>query len=68
MFKRVKKSPKVAVCLSCGGIGHILGKDGRQQVCPQCEGSGRCVVSCEMLLNIEPVRDMSVVCPCAARV
>ncbi len=59
MIKKLKKSPKVAVCLRCGGHGRILGKDGSQQVCPQCEGSGRCVVSCEMLLNIEPFKPYS---------
>ncbi|SEF48400.1 hypothetical protein SAMN05216354_0624 [Xylanibacter ruminicola] len=56
MIKKVKKSPKVTLCRECGGTGYILGKDGHQKTCRQCEGSGRCVVSCEMQVNIEPYK------------
>ena len=56
MIKNVRKEPKVTVCRRCGGDGHILGKDGQRHICPQCEGSGRCVVSCEMMVNIEPFK------------
>lgn len=56
MIQHVKKEPKVTICRRCGGNGHILGKNGQKQVCPQCEGSGRCVVSCDMHVNIEPFK------------
>lgn len=43
------KAPKVALCRMCHGTGR-KGED----ICPQCEGSGRVTVSCEMTLDIRP--------------
>lgn len=36
------KAPKVALCRK------------GEEICPQCEGSGRVTVSCEMTLDIRP--------------
>lgn len=60
MEEFIRKSPKVALCRKCGGTGHILVKIGQDQPCPQCEGSGRCIVSCEMRVNIVPFKPVSV--------
>lgn len=58
MKKNVKKEPKVALCRECRGTGMIrTGSFLKKDVpCPQCEGSGRVVVSCEMTLDIQPYK------------
>ena len=42
MIQEVEKSPKVALC--------------REEVCRQCEGSGRVTVSAKMTLDIRPYK------------
>ena len=58
MKKNVKKEPKVALCRECHGTGFV--KAGtlfkRDETCPQCGGSGRVIVSCEMTLDIKPYK------------
>lgn len=56
MKHHVRKAPRVVVCRRCGGNGHVLCTNGKKDICPQCEGSGRCVVSCEMDVTIEPFK------------
>ena len=51
MIKEIEKHPKVALCRLCGG----RGKSG-DEICPQCEGSGRVTVSARMTLDIRPFR------------
>lgn len=61
MIREVTKSPKVAMCRKCGGTGRYrrIATDCTFTVeqCPQCEGSGRVMVSCRMLLDIRPYKD-----------
>lgn len=49
MKTKISKAAKVALCRVCHGIGRSEG-----EICPQCEGSGRVLVSCEMTLDIHP--------------
>lgn len=49
MKREIVKKPKVALCRRCGGYGTVAG--GRE-VCPQCGGSGRVVVSCSMVVDV----------------
>lgn len=53
MIKEVTKPEKVALCRWCHGTGKVS-KLGFSKVCPNCEGSGRVIVSCEMKLHIRP--------------
>lgn len=58
MKKEITRPPKVALCRMCKGTG-IVGTRVPQRIpepCPQCEGSGRVTVSCEMTLDIRPYR------------
>ncbi len=59
MIKEVVKPEKVALCRECHGTGVVtVGKLLRKQkACPQCEGSGRVLVSCEMKLDIRPYKE-----------
>lgn len=58
MKNHVTKEPKIALCRKCHGKGVFT--SGRfikkTEVCPQCEGSGRVTVSCEMTLDIRPYK------------
>lgn len=58
MKKAITRPPKVALCQMCKGTG-IVATEAPQRYpepCPQCEGSGRVTVSCEMTLDIRPYR------------
>lgn len=50
------KPEKIALCRECKGTGKLTGA-GVQACCPNCCGSGRVYVSCEMKLYIRPYRD-----------
>lgn len=54
----MSKPEKIALCRECGGTGKV--KKGsfvkKEAPCPQCEGSGRVLVSCEMLVSVRPYR------------
>lgn len=69
MIQEVEKSPKVALCRACYGTGkvkkvveypsRIFGKkrsETVEEVCRQCEGSGRVTVSAKMTLDIRPYK------------
>ena len=58
MKKAITIPPKDALCRMCKGTG-IVATEAPQRYpepCPQCEGSGRVTVSCEMTLDIRPYR------------
>ena len=46
MIKEVTKPEKVALCRECHGTGKVT-KLGFSRKCPNCDGSGRVLVSCE---------------------
>lgn len=53
------KHPKIALCRRCGGSGFLVKLDEREEneiieTCPDCEGSGRVVVSAVMEITISP--------------
>lgn len=54
--KTVTKPEKVALCRECHGTGKVS-KLGFSKRCPNCEGSGRVLVSCEMTLHLRPYRN-----------
>lgn len=67
MIFNVEKTPKVALCRACRGTGvvqrttefpsRIFRKKKvktSEEVCPQCGGSGRVMVSAKMELDIQP--------------
>ena len=58
MKQNVKKDPKVALCRKCHGTGKIVSGHfiRKAETCPQCEGSGRVTVSCDMTLDIRPFK------------
>lgn len=58
MKKEVRKEPKIALCRACRGTGKILSGHffRKEETCPQCEGSGRVTVGCEMTLDIRPYK------------
>lgn len=65
MKREIMRPPKVALCRECRGSGHIEEppqeghcpeRELRMITCPQCEGSGRVTVSCEMTLDIRPYK------------
>ena len=62
MRQSVTKEPKVALCRRCRGTGRDLSGEAPfgGGVCPQCEGSGRVTVSCEMTLDIRPYKPREV--------
>lgn len=53
MKKEVSKGEKIALCRECHGTGKAT-KLGISRKCPNCGGSGRVLVSCEMTLHIRP--------------
>lgn len=55
MKKIVTKPEKVALCRECFGTGTVS-KFGFSKTCPNCEGSGRVLVSCDMTLRIRPYK------------
>lgn len=58
MIKNIKKEEKIALCRVCGGSGKVFGGVFRSpSVCPQCEGTGRVIVKCDMVLNIRPYKE-----------
>lgn len=57
MKREITREPKIALCRVCRGTGRVSGDEpGESHVCPQCEGSGRVTVSCEMTLDIRPYK------------
>lgn len=59
MIREVSKPPKVALCRECHGTGFQKASiDGTltRVRCPQCEGSGRVLVSAVMELDIRPYK------------
>lgn len=65
MKKEISRPPKVALCRVCKGTGQTMEpqpeghgpqRKPRLITCPQCEGSGRVTVSCEMTLDIRPYK------------
>ena len=53
----LEKKPKVALCRACSGTGKVKREAGAiEDVCGQCEGSGRVTVSARMTLDIRPYR------------
>ena len=53
MDKKINKSEHIAICRGCGGEGTIDGSETYPRViCPQCEGSGRVLVSADLVYHI----------------
>lgn len=61
MKKAIIRPPKVALCRMCKGRGIVPTEAPKRypEPCPQCEGSGRVMVSCEMTLDLRPYRPKS---------
>ena len=55
MRKEVTKPEKVSLCRECHGTGRVT-KLGISRKCPNCDGSGRVLVSCVMTLEIRPYK------------
>lgn len=55
MRREMTKPEKIALCRECHGTG-ILPTPGVSRECPNCEGSGRVIVSCQMTLDIRPYK------------
>lgn len=53
--RKVIKPEKIALCRSCHGRGTVP-NGGISLKCPNCAGSGRVLVSCEMLVHIRPYK------------
>ncbi len=56
LARTVTKPEKVALCRECHGTGKVT-KLGFPRKCPNCDGSGRVLVSCEMKLHIRPYKE-----------
>lgn len=58
MKKEITRPPKIVLCRMCKGTGILAAEAPERHPyrCPQCEGSGRETVSCEMTLDIRPYR------------
>ena len=60
MNLEVRKDPKIALCRKCHGIGLIQQKEADGVIilerCPQCEGSGRVIVSAVIDYDIRPYK------------
>ena len=58
MKKEITRPAKIALCRMCKGTGILAAEAPERHPyrCPQCEGSGRVTVSCEMTLDIKPYR------------
>ena len=54
--RTVIKPEKVCLCRECYGTGRVT-KLGLSRKCPNCDGSGRVLVSCEMKLHIRPYKE-----------
>lgn len=69
MIEEIRKPLKIALCRKCHGTGrvrlaeetesaesssHTIGSN--ECTCPQCEGSGRVTVTCQMTLDIRPYK------------
>ena len=56
--------PEIYLCDKCNGKGtvikhhklDILHQDGTIEVCPDCEGSGRVVISTEIIITTKPFK------------
>jgi DnaJ-class molecular chaperone len=60
MKTEIRKAPKIALCRCCYGTGKKYWEStGDTTTCPQCDGSGRVMVSCVMQLDIEPYKTES---------
>lgn len=58
MKKVIEKGAYVAVCQKCRGTGKVYGLiRSKAKECPQCEGSGRVVVTSRTELEIEPYKE-----------
>lgn len=53
MIKEVIKPQKIALCRNCAGTGQAH-QNQYTFPCPQCQGSGRVLVSGKITLEIEP--------------
>lgn len=58
MKREIVKPAKIALCRRCRGKGEVADRYTGigNTICPQCQGSGRVVVACEMKINIEPYK------------
>lgn len=57
MEKEIKRPPRIVVCRECNGTGAQKTESPQgQSPCPQCEGSGRVIVSSVTILDIHPYR------------
>lgn len=56
MIKYVTKPEKIALCRVCHGTGKVS-KSGITQECPNCDGSGRVLVACEMNIHVRPYKE-----------
>jgi DnaJ-class molecular chaperone len=54
---QMKKSRKIALCRRCHGVG-LVGTE-LPSTCPQCQGSGRVLVSAYLDYDIRPYKDKS---------
>ncbi len=61
MKRDIIRPAKVSLCRLCKGTGMVpAGAPQRvPERCPQCEGSGRVIVSCEMTIDIRPYRPLT---------
>lgn len=59
MIRQIEKPPRVAICRTCKGTGRVenWSSGGELETCPSCEGSGRLVVSCKMMVDTRPYRE-----------
>ena len=57
MIQEVEKQPKVALCRKCRGTGRYNDpKTQEEQICEQCDGSGRVIVSAKISFDIRPYK------------
>lgn len=57
MIQKTHRDTKIALCRKCGGTGYVLdGVTGRRILCPQCQGSGRVLVSGDIMMDIRPYK------------
>ena len=60
MTKEVKKPEKIALCRECHGTGKVVESRllKKSKPCPNCGGSGRVLVSCQMTLSVRPYKEV----------